>query len=435
MAARKKIVSRKKTPAPKARGGVSAGRKAGARRGASGAKGASGKRANGLHLPSLRIEGFRGIKELQLSDLGRVTLLVGENGSGKSSILEAVRIYASGGAPNVLEGILRTRENMLERQDENGDTFYVPDHGSLFFGYGEPKLGDVIKIGCPENGRSLELALSKFERKELKNMPSDFLSILEAEGLKGMEVFSGSKRKRVGKFPFVGSKEKGAVGYSPLRLGSRLWNEEGVEFPSLLHWELGPNLPHNDLMVAWYGKVALTAVEEEVLRALRFMRPDVERLASVPGGNFEFGGMGIVPRIMHMMANSMHMMVKLKNVDVPVPLKSLGDGVVRMLGLALALTCVKNSFLFLDEVENGMHYSRFLGLWEFVLRTAEENNVQVIAATHSWDCVKGFAEAVRKSNAVKGSLFRIDREEDRVWPVFYPGADLTIATDAGIEVR
>lgn len=432
-AGKKKTVSRK-TPAPKARGGGSAGggRKVSARRGANGA---SGKGGNGLHLPSLRIEGFRGIKELQLSDLGRVTLLVGANGAGKSSILEAVRIYASGGAPHVLEGILRTRENMLERRDENGDSFYVPDHGCLFFGYDEPKLGDAIKIGCPENGRSLELELSRFERKELKNMPAPLLSVLEAEGLKGLGIFSGSERKRVGKLPFVGSKEKGAVGYSPLRLGSNLWNEDGVEFPSLLHWELGPGLPHNDLIVAWYGKVALTSAEEEVLRALRFMRPDVERLASVPGGNFDSDNIGIVPRIMQMMASSMHMMVKLKDVDVPVSLKSLGDGVVRMLGLALALTCAKDSFLFFDEAENGIYFELFPEMWEFVLRTAEENNVQVIAATHSWDCVKGFAEAVRKSNAAKGRLFRIDREGDRVWAIPASERGLSAAVAAGIEVR
>ena len=435
MATQKKKTATRKTPAPKARGGASVGQKPGGKGAVVVGVEPGGNGANGLHLPSLTIKGFRGIKELNLSELGQVTLLVGENSVGKSTVLEAAEIYASGGAPNVLEGILRTRENMLERQDDDGDSFYVPDHGSLFFGYDDPQLGDVIKIGCEENGRILEMKLSRFERKELKDIPAPLLSILETEGVRGFEIFSGPKRKRVGKFPFISSRQKGAAGYSPLRLGSRLWNRNEVEFPSVDHRSLGPGLPPNDQTVSWYGKAALQPAEEEVLHALRFIRPDIERLASVPGGNFDSDGMGVMPRSMRWMENSMHMMVKLKDVDMPVPLKNLGDGVVRMLGLALALVSAKNSFLFLDEVENGIYFSRFTDMWGFVMRTANENNVQVIATTHSWDCVKGFAEAVRQSNAAKGRLFRIDREGDRVWAIPSSERGLSAAVAAGIEVR
>ena len=50
-----------------------------------------------LHLPDLRIKGFRGIKDLHISRLGRVTLLAGKNGAGKTTVLEAVRVYAARG--------------------------------------------------------------------------------------------------------------------------------------------------------------------------------------------------------------------------------------------------------------------------------------------------------------------------------------------------
>ena len=47
------------------------------------------------HLQSLSIEGFRGIKELSIPRLGRATLLAGRNGVGKTTVLAAVRGYAS----------------------------------------------------------------------------------------------------------------------------------------------------------------------------------------------------------------------------------------------------------------------------------------------------------------------------------------------------
>ena len=50
-----------------------------------------------LHLPSLSIEGFRGIKRLWLPKLGRATLPTGRNGVGKTTVLEAARIWAARG--------------------------------------------------------------------------------------------------------------------------------------------------------------------------------------------------------------------------------------------------------------------------------------------------------------------------------------------------
>ena len=46
-----------------------------------------------LHLDSLYISGFRGIPKLEIPRLGRVTLLAGKNGVGKTTVLDAVRMY------------------------------------------------------------------------------------------------------------------------------------------------------------------------------------------------------------------------------------------------------------------------------------------------------------------------------------------------------
>ena len=52
---------------------------------------------NGLHLPDLTIKGFRGIEALSIPRLGRVTLLAGRNSVGKTTVLEAVQVYAARG--------------------------------------------------------------------------------------------------------------------------------------------------------------------------------------------------------------------------------------------------------------------------------------------------------------------------------------------------
>jgi len=47
-----------------------------------------------LILNSLEIQRFRCFRELRIERLGRVNLIVGKNNVGKSTILEALRLYA-----------------------------------------------------------------------------------------------------------------------------------------------------------------------------------------------------------------------------------------------------------------------------------------------------------------------------------------------------
>lgn len=388
------------------------------------------KKKDGLHLSSLAIKGFRGFEEIHLPELGRVTLLTGENGAGKSTILEALQIYASIGDPNIITNILENREEVLARKDEDGDPVGVPDHGSLFFGYGEPEIGDTIKIGSPKAKGMLEIELSRFETKELENIPSSLLSMYMEEGFRCLTVFSGPDREIVGKYPFFYSKEKRVTGLGgPLRrISRRTWwsyrgmraNREKNNVKRQIPYEkMGPGLPSSVKISSRYETVELTSEGERILDVLRFIKPSIERLASQGGRKYD------LPR----------MMVRLKGVDSPVPLKSMGDGIAHLLGLAVMLINARDGLLLIDEVENGIHHSLFPKLWEFIMQTAQDNNVQVIAATHSWDCFKGFAKIAQKMKNIEGRMIRIERDEEGTWAIPYSEEEAFTAAKSDIEVR
>lgn len=127
--------------------------------------------------------------------------------------------------------------------------------------------------------------------------------------------------------------------------------------------------------------------------------------------------------------------VRLKNQDRPVPLRSLGDGAVRLFGVAVALANSRGGFLLIDEAENGIYYSVQYDLWKMILRTAQANDIQVLATTHSWDCVRGFAYAASEFDDAEGILVRLDRDEEGLRAIEYSEEDLKIAADQGIEVR
>ena len=76
---------------------------------------------------------------------------------------------------------------------------------------------------------------------------------------------------------------------------------------------------------------------------------------------------------------------------------------MRLFGVALALANSKDGFLLIDEAENGIHHSIQRDFWTMILKAAHQNNVQVLATTHSWDCVAGFAMAATEIEEVDGA--------------------------------
>ena len=45
--------------------------------------------------------------------------------------------------------------------------------------------------------------------------------------------------------------------------------------------------------------------------------------------------------------------------------------------------------------------------------------IQVLATTHSWDCVRGFAQAATDDEDAEGILFRLERERRRLASILF----------------
>ena len=187
---------------------------------------------------------------------------------------------------------------------------------------------------------------------------------------------------------------------------------------------LGPNRPTDETVVEYWNQVALTPHEDRALEALNLITDVVvERVAALEPSN----DTGLIqPR---------RIMAKVRDTGYQVPLRSLGDGAMRTYAVALALAKSSGGFLLIDEAENGIHHSIQPKFWNMVLQTAQRNNVQVIATTHSWDCVKGFAQAANELEDVEGLLVRIERVPIGLRAITYDESRLKTVARSGIEVR
>jgi predicted ATPase len=167
-----------------------------------------------------------------------------------------------------------------------------------------------------------------------------------------------------------------------------------------------------------WDTVALTPFEDDVVDALRIIAPGVERISLIGDRPVERS-----------------VVVKMPGFGRPIPLRSMGDGMSRMLGIALSLVSARDGVLLVDEIENGIHYSVQSELWELVFRTARRLNVQVFASTHSWDCIEAFQAAAQADPYEEAALIRLEQSAEGVRTTIFSEHELAVAARRHIEVR
>jgi AAA15 family ATPase/GTPase len=128
-------------------------------------------------------------------------------------------------------------------------------------------------------------------------------------------------------------------------------------------------------------------------------------------------------------------MTKVSGQSKPIPLRSLGEGVNHLLGIAVSLIAARDGLLLVDEIENGLHYSVMTRMWKLILDQSRALNVQVFAATHSLDCIRGFQAATAELGFGDARLIRLEGKSGNIEGVSFDPAELRIVTEEDIEVR
>ncbi|MEO5372466.1 MAG: AAA family ATPase [Magnetococcus sp. DMHC-1] len=339
-------------------------------------------------LDSLSISNFRLFRKLEIARLGRVNLFSGKNGTGKSCLLEALNIYFNNANHLLLNDLIKSRnENVLsEKNDAELSGQEVPNDPirHLFRGHLFPdRPEDGIRMGSLENPDWLKIYTLPYmieivETGRLKYTPVTDRSSLDEEGRYSIYVVSDihGEIKR-----FIPGEEK--VGYAaPKR---KLFSIRLTQYVS------SQGLHYGEAAYLW-DLVNLTELEKEVIHALNIIEPAISGIALIGNSEDRSGRLPVV---------------RIEGTKERIPLKSLGDGAVRLFHIILALVNAENSVLLLDEAENGLHWSVQDKLWRIVFLLAARLNVQVFATTHSKDCIEGFHGAWQ-DHPESGAFFRLD---------------------------
>ncbi len=343
----------------------------------------------------LTIQGYRRFKDFHIDGLARVNLLVGPNNSGKTSFLEAVHMLVGQDKHLCLAETLYHRDELSEPPKsrrlsdtlDNGANYQIEHIFYGFYGH-ELKRGQKIKLQSrQEEPRVLEIRLKS---KQDSSTPA---SLYFSDGGIALQIGSGG----------AAHIQRRADPFAPTHYG--------------------PFIPGNGLsvdeMAYLWDRITLSPQEENVVKALQIIEADVERISFTSRRNTMSG-----------------ILVKLRGQNTPIPLSSMGDGMRRILALAMLAAVAENGFMFVDEIDTGLYYETQIDMWRLLIETAQRLNVQIFTTTHSLDCVRAFQEALSQTeDQSAGKLLRLSLRSGEIQPVSYTTDDLTIAMRQEIEVR
>ncbi len=376
-------------------------------------------------LPSLSIRNYRNLKSLDIEKLARVNLIAGKNNTGKTSLLEAVSLYASGGRLDKIYKILVSRGETDKKIDIQKNYIAAMDCRPLFserdseleikigqFTDDRTKLSIRLTIAVelkekkvdPETGKYTEIIKTIIPGKDKLVVSGEKLTDEEGEitPILGLVITHDGKDVVYGDF-------EGKIQYSI--------NGQSDTFLNNSEFVKSYDRDHEYNSQLW-DKIALTNKADFIVGALKIIDSRADKFAFI-------GGKEVYRKPI----------VKLENLEQPVPLQSMGEGMNLILSIILSLVNSSNGFLLINEFENGLHHTVQEDLWKMIFKLAKELNVQVFATTHSDDCIHAFERVLNEGNQSEGQYFRLERFGDIIKPIFYSADELEIAAEQNIETR
>ena len=371
---------------------------------------------------SFSVENFRCFEKLTVEPLARVNLIAGENNTGKSALLEALWLHSGPNSPDL----------GIRLQGFRGVS--APDPRRL--------LHDLFYNFDPER----EISLSAVGPWGVRKL-GIYIQASDAE------VFSTQPVAEIPRF-LTGSQEPNISAVSNSEIVLEYTDEHEQTHVSTGRWEIsGPPIPRGmpalPLALTTQGMVMsrarIPALPTAVFQSARHRNSVEEEIGRF--GDIELEGMADelveclkavdsrIQRLTTIAASPAPMIYAHIGLSRPVPLGFLGDGVVRLLSLALAFQNARNGMILIDEVEDGLHHSALRGVWENLNRLSRRFNVQVFATTHSYECMVAARDALAGEETPDLHIHRLQRQEDGIISVTYPFDALDFALNYGAEIR
>lgn len=363
------------------------------------------------------VANFRAFDDLAVQ-LSPVTVVSGRNNAGKTALLEAIFLHSSGPvAGTVALTVLQNARGQGPIALNTYESGTVWD--SLFHNY---NTSSTVKLNGVVNRETVSVELSTIEGST-------------AAGLAGQSVGAGGQAFSQAIHIRFRRGRSGAEQYTQTATQQTL----GQQITGLINVQLGGislqvQPPAQPFIPAYYLSGRTRASQAELATrysALRVRGRDQDLLRAIQE---------IEPRL-----KALEVLVingqPLLHADVGgpdlLPFPLFGEGMVAAADFISAIYQTKGGIILIDEVENGIHYTVLENVWWQIKRAAQRTNTQVIASTHSRECLQAARSAFQKEPRMLGlvRLWRDQKDAGRISATKYNADELGDALELNLDIR
>lgn len=320
---------------------------------------------------TFRVKNFRCFKDLQINDLGRVNLIAGKNNTGKTALLEAMYLHTRPLEPKTLLSLQQSRDLDIPEED-------LSDYWSQFFLGRASNLTISLEVGLDKPSHTSGLEIHELsEDEDLVSLRHGYGSMLSSGGMSEFDAFEVT---------------------SGIVAGLRLYS----------YYEADGGNSSRDVFLSSNPKLPALPIFQSNDRA-QFVpvqgRPDKQDSSMQFSALDEQGKISLLIEIVRMFEPSltdlrlakMHgeLLICGRTNGSLIPLKLMGEGVNRVSHFLITMLSNPISYLFIDEIENGIHYTVQTELWKAIGQIARDQKIQVFSTTHSLEMIQAAHEAFK----------------------------------------
>ncbi|MGN8416983.1 AAA family ATPase [Helicobacter pylori] len=357
-------------------------------------------------IQSVRIKNFKTFKDTQIDGFTKLNIITGGNNVGKSNLLEALYCLVGKSmhpCANITEIYDNIRKEPLTSESKN----------LMFYGLDTEK--EIQIVTTLDNNQTLDLQIKFIASENQKVIESQIIPTAEQTQMPSQLNFTLKKNNeeiyndhlniaKVPNFPPIPNQSgynRQFKNFDPNQLQKLLPFESATIIPS----DVAYRQAH---MIQAVSKICSNnQLEEELNKHLNQFDNNIQSISFNTNNQLK---------------------LKVKNIKEKVPLSVFGDGLKKYLYIVSAFMADNAKTIYIDEVENGLHFSRMKLLLRCIIDFINNNkdgNLQVFMTTHNQEFIEILDQVIREKDfAHQTKLFCLEQYDDLIVAEPYYGENL-----------
>lgn len=347
-------------------------------------------------IKSIDIKNFRCYEHLKVEECRRINIIVGDNGSGKTALLEAM-FFALGATPELG---LRFRQHRGLEAAFSGPPRRIDEAiwRDFFYDRDWQRTISVELSGDGPEARSVNI----FRGRSQLSIPLD--------------VETEKTESPVSQIGFVWRDSEGGehTAFPKLTKSGLEFESTGEDMPDFFLFPANQTIPSTENA----GRLSDLSRAGKVREFVDILTKEYKWLEDL---NVE------------VIAGSPAIFATLRGQRDKRPLADVSGGINRIVAVMLAIASRPRSVILVDEIENGLYFKHQSALWRGLLTLARKYDGQLFFTTHSEEWLEALVEAAG-DEVDDISLWRIERSKNGPVVRQFSGKQVAAGIKAG-EVR